>query len=61
MVSKNLLAELDPLGCHVVENNILVDEDTIGDCVIALHINVSGVGQLSGLFNDLAIETPLAA
>ena len=46
----------DPFRSNVAENNVLVDEDTIGDGEIIVHVNVKSICQLPGGFDGFAID-----
>jgi hypothetical protein len=40
VLPKNVATELDPFRSNVAENNVLVDEDAIGNGEIGVQVNI---------------------
>ena len=56
VLCQNVVAELNPLGSYVTENNVLVDEDAVGDREIGLQVNIICIGQFPGHSHRLTIN-----
>ena len=56
VLCENVAAELNPLRSYVTENNVLVDEDAVGDREIGLQVNIIGIGQFPGHSHRLTID-----
>jgi hypothetical protein len=56
VLSKNVAAELNPFRSNVAENNVLIDEDAIGNGEIGVQVNIIRIGQLPWHFHRLTVN-----
>jgi hypothetical protein len=56
VLSKNIATELNPFRSNVAENNILIDEDAIGNGEIGVQVNVIQIRQLPWYFHPFTVN-----
>jgi len=56
VLAKNIAAELNPFRSNVVENDILMDEDAVGNGEIGVQVNIICIAQLSWHLHRLTVN-----